>query len=77
MNQYVNVQADHATIAREVAQDAITLLKNANNALPLRTEATLKVFGSDAQKNPDEMNSCVDKSCNKGTLGMGWGSGSA
>jgi beta-glucosidase len=77
INEFVDVQGDHATIARQVAQDAITLLKNANNTLPLRLNATLKVFGDDAQKNPDGINSCSDKGCNKGTLGMGWGSGSA
>ncbi|KAL6702677.1 hypothetical protein ACN47E_001224 [Coniothyrium glycines] len=77
VNEFVNVQADHAVVAREVARDAITLLKNQNNALPLSRNATLKIFGTDAEKNPDGINSCADQGCNKGTLGMGWGSGSA
>ncbi|KAL3428422.1 beta-glucosidase F [Phlyctema vagabunda] len=76
-NQYVNVQANHATVAREVARESITLLKNANNTLPLRVNATLNVFGSHAQNNPDGINACNQRSCNKGTLGMGWGSGTA
>ncbi|RDL40699.1 Beta-glucosidase [Venustampulla echinocandica] len=76
-NQYVNVQADHAIVARNVSREGITLLKNFNNTLPLSTAATLKVFGSDAQNNPDGINSCNQRACNKGVLGMGWGSGTA
>ncbi|KAJ4982768.1 beta-glucosidase F [Stagonosporopsis vannaccii] len=77
VNEFVNVQGNHAEVAREVARDAITLLKNQNNILPLPRNASLKVFGTDAEKNPDGINSCADQGCNKGTLGMGWGSGSA
>lgn len=77
VNEFVDVQADHAIVAREVARDAITLLKNENNTLPLSRNSTLKIFGTDAEKNPDGINSCADQGCNKGTLGMGWGSGSA
>ncbi|KAF2275894.1 beta-glucosidase-like protein [Westerdykella ornata] len=77
VNEFVNVQGNHAEVARAVARDAITLLKNMNGSLPLSRNATLKVFGTDAEKNPDGINSCADQGCNKGTLGMGWGSGSA
>ncbi|KAH7078253.1 beta-glucosidase-like protein [Paraphoma chrysanthemicola] len=77
VNEFVNVQANHAEVAREVARDAITLLKNTGNVLPLPRNSTLKIFGTDAEKNPDGINSCADQGCNKGTLGMGWGSGSA
>ncbi|KAH6620080.1 beta-glucosidase-like protein [Boeremia exigua] len=77
VNEFVNVQGNHAEVAREVARDAITLLKNQNNTLPLSRTASLKIFGTDAEKNPDGINSCADQGCNKGTLGMGWGSGSA
>lgn len=75
VNQFVPVQADHDTIARQVAQDAITLLKNDDDLLPLLTSRPLKVFGTDAQTNPDGPNACPDRNCNKGTLGQGWGSG--
>ena len=75
VNQFVNVQADHYLVAREVAQDAITLLKNDGDLLPLSTTRPLKVFGTDAQTNPDGANACTDRNCNKGTLGQGWGSG--
>lgn len=77
VNEFVNVQGNHAEVAKAVARDAITLLKNVNGSLPLSRNATLKVFGTDAEKNPDGINSCADQGCNKGTLGMGWGSGSA
>ncbi|KAK0113133.1 hypothetical protein ONS95_014833 [Cadophora gregata] len=77
VNEYVNVQGNHATVAREVAREAITVLKNDNKTLPLSSKSVLKIFGTDAQKNPDGINSCNQRSCNKGTLGMGWGSGTA
>ncbi|KAF9772092.1 hypothetical protein IL306_010205 [Fusarium sp. DS 682] len=75
VNHYVQVQDDHDVIARQIAQDAITLLKNDDKLLPLSTKSPLKVFGTGAQTNPDGANACVDRSCNKGTLGQGWGSG--
>ncbi|KAK3325525.1 glycosyl hydrolase family 3 N terminal domain-containing protein [Apodospora peruviana] len=77
VNWFVNVQADHYKVAREVAQDAITLLKNDASLLPLSTSRSIKVFGTDAQVNPDGPNACGNRACNKGTLGMGWGSGVA
>ncbi len=76
-NEYVNVQADHATVAEEVAREGIVMLKNVDKTLPLSTSAVLKVFGTDAQVNSDGMNACTQRSCDKGTLGMGWGSGTA
>ncbi|KAM0442257.1 hypothetical protein ACHAQK_004588 [Fusarium lateritium] len=75
VNKFVPVQDDHDVIARQIAQDAITMLKNEDKLLPLGTKTPLKVFGTDAQVNPDGANDCVDRSCNKGTLGQGWGSG--
>lgn len=75
VNEFVDVQADHHLIARQVAQDAITLLKNDGSLLPLTTTRSLKVFGTGAQTNSDGPNACSDRNCNKGTLGQGWGSG--
>lgn len=77
VNQFVDVQDDHKKVARAIARDAITLLKNENNVLPLNTNSPLKVFGTDAGTNPNGINSCSDKHCNKGVLSMGWGSGSS
>jgi beta-glucosidase len=75
VNEFVQVQADHDVIARQIAQDAITLLKNDGNLLPLSTSRPIKVFGTGAQTNPDGPNACTDRNCNKGLLGQGWGSG--
>jgi hypothetical protein len=75
VNKFVQVQDDHDVIARQVAQEAITMLKNSGNLLPLGKNSPLKVFGTGAQTNPDGANACPDRNCNKGTLGQGWGSG--
>ncbi|KAI0403663.1 beta-glucosidase-like protein [Xylaria palmicola] len=77
VNEYVNVQADHKVLAKQLAQEAITLLKNDDGFLPIAISTPLFVFGTDAQADPKGVNSCTDKSCNRGLLGMGWGSGSA
>ncbi|KAE8374723.1 putative beta-glucosidase F [Aspergillus bertholletiae] len=77
VNQYVDVQGNHNITARTIARDAITLLKNNDNVLPLKRDAALKIFGTDAGANPDGINSCSDKGCNKGVLTMGWGSGTS
>ncbi|RDW71255.1 putative beta-glucosidase 1 [Coleophoma cylindrospora] len=76
-NQYVNVQGDHAVVARNVSREAITMLKNENSTLPLSTAATVFVFGTDAENNPSGPNSCSQRDCDTGVLGMGWGSGTA
>ncbi|KAJ3544533.1 hypothetical protein NM208_g2991 [Fusarium decemcellulare] len=75
VNKFVQVQEDHDKVARQIAQDAITMLKNEDKLLPLSKDSPLKVFGTGAQANSDGPNACVDRSCNKGTLGQGWGSG--
>lgn len=75
VNEFVPVQKDHDKVARQVAQDAITLLKNDDNLLPLSGSQSIRVFGTAAQVNPDGPNACADRNCNKGTLGQGWGSG--
>ncbi|EEP76442.1 hypothetical protein UREG_01291 [Uncinocarpus reesii 1704] len=77
VNRFVNVQGDHHKLARVIARESITLLKNDDDLLPLGRNWTLKVFGTDAGTNPKGINSCTDKGCNKGVLTMGWGSGSA
>lgn len=77
VNQFVNVQDDHRVLAKEVATDAVTLLKNDNSTLPLSNSSTLYVFGTDAGNNTGGLNSCSDQGCDNGYLGMGWGSGSA
>ncbi|KAM5436086.1 hypothetical protein McanMca71_000164 [Microsporum canis] len=77
VNKFVDVQGAHKEIARAIARDGITLVKNEDNLLPLETNASLVVFGEDAGTNPNGINSCADKGCNKGVLTMGWGSGTS
>lgn len=72
----VDVTDNHAAIARLVARDSIVLLKNVAQTLPLRSPKSLAIIGQDAIVNPDGPNACSDRGCDKGTLAMGWGSGS-
>lgn len=91
VNQYVDVQSDHKVIARTIAREGIVLLKNdrllpihrmgftdakVKRDLRKRHSGKLKIgiFGEDAGpgKGP---NRCIDRACNQGTLGSGWGSG--
>jgi len=61
VNQFVDVQGDHAQVARQVAQDAITLLKHDGILLPLNKSRPLKVFGIDAATDPNGPNACADR----------------
>lgn len=65
----------HAQIARRIAAEGATLLKNSGAALPLGSEKRIAVFGSDAAPVPEDSCGSYD-SCSNGTLAMGWGSGS-
>ncbi|TDZ49701.1 Beta-glucosidase cel3A [Colletotrichum trifolii] len=70
-----NVQANHKENVRAVARDGIVLLKNDEKILPLNGRKKIAVIGSSSVNNPKGINACVDRGCNEGTLGMGWGSG--
>ncbi|KAL8408216.1 hypothetical protein RB594_006855 [Gaeumannomyces avenae] len=75
VNKFVDVRGNNAVVARQVAQDGITMLKNDGGFLPLAKDRPLSIFGTGAEVNPDGMNACENGNCNKGTLGFGWGSG--
>lgn len=76
-NLNASVQANHKENVRAVARDGIVLLKNTDAVLPLGKPTKLALVGSAAVVNPAGPNACVDRGCNNGTLGMGWGSGTA
>ncbi|KAF3939132.1 Beta-glucosidase [Dactylella cylindrospora] len=80
VNDFIDVRQNHSIIAQEIAAEGIVLLKNFNNtALPLiddKLPRAIMIFGSDAGPNPLGPNGCIDRGCNEGTLGQGWGSGS-
>ncbi|KZL67274.1 glycosyl hydrolase family 3 n terminal domain-containing protein [Colletotrichum incanum] len=75
VNLGANVQGNHKQNVRATARDGIVLLKNDNAILPLRKPKKIAVIGSSTVNNPAGINACYDRSCNAGTLGMGWGSG--
>lgn len=89
VNQFVNVQgtgdAAHSIIAREVATEGTVLVKNDGGILPLSKDGwpsdqhhkltyRVGIFGEDSGEGSGP-NACVDRACNQGTLGSGWGSG--
>jgi len=75
INIKANVQSNHKENIRAVARDGIVLLKN-SGILPLKKPSKIALIGSAAVVNPKGRNACVDRGCNDGALGMGWGSGS-
>jgi beta-glucosidase len=70
------ISGNHKTNVRATARDGIVLLKNTNNALPLKKPKSIAVIGSDSIIAPRGANACTDRGCNEGVLTMGWGSGS-
>lgn len=77
INFHVDVRADHGDLIRNIGARSTVLLKNVNGALPLSSPKFVAVVGQDAGPNLNGPNSCPDRGCNNGTLGMAWGSGSA
>lgn len=72
INIRANVQGNHKENVRAVARDGIVLLKNDAGALPFKAPRRLAIVGSASVANPRGINSCVDRGCNEGALGMGW-----
>ncbi|KAK0625287.1 glycoside hydrolase family 3 protein [Bombardia bombarda] len=77
VNQRVDVQAGHAALIREIGAKSVVLLKNVNKTLPLKRPTSIAVIGEDAQDTPGGPNACPERGCIRGTLAMGYGSGTA
>lgn len=78
VNEHVDVRAEHGNLIRQIGAASTVLLKNTNHVLPLTgKEKFTAVFGGDAGDNQYGPNGCPDRSCDNGTLAMGWGSGTA
>ena len=75
-NEHIDVQDNHGKLVREIATASIVVLKNVNNALPLKKPRKLVLIGSDAAPahiaGPNEFS---DQGGVDGILAMGWGSG--
>jgi beta-glucosidase len=69
----VDVRADHNVLIRELGAASTVLLKNVNNALPLKAPKSIGVFGNDASE--DTMGYYNMDNFEYGTLGVGGGSG--
>ncbi|KAH8897341.1 hypothetical protein GQ53DRAFT_837983 [Thozetella sp. PMI_491] len=78
----VDVRSNHASLIREIGAAAITLLKNENGTLPLKTPMNIGVFGNDAADPTDGLSTPIAAELGSdnfviGTLDVGGGSGSA
>ncbi|TAQ89648.1 hypothetical protein B7494_g2009 [Chlorociboria aeruginascens] len=91
VNKFVDVQGigdeAHSNLARQVATEGTVLVKNEDGILPLNKDGwpagenhelvyRVGIFGEDAGEGKGP-NACMDRGCNQGTLGSGWGSGAA
>lgn len=77
INFHVDVQGDHKKDIREMGAKSTVLLKNSKQTLPMKKPKSIAVIGEDAHDNPGGPNACGDRGCDRGTLAMGWGSGTA
>ncbi|KAK3384977.1 glycoside hydrolase family 3 protein [Podospora didyma] len=77
VNEFVDVQSNHGALIREIGAKSVVLLKNENRALPLKMPQSIAVIGEDAQDTPGGPNACAERGCIKGTVAMGYGSGTA
>ncbi|TCD69440.1 hypothetical protein EIP91_007566 [Steccherinum ochraceum] len=76
-NKHVDVQEDHFTIVHDIGVASAVLLKNTNNALPLKKPRSVVLVGNDAGPALHGPNGFTDRDGDDGILAMGWGSGTA
>ena len=84
-HEIIDVQADHGNLIREIGAAGTVLVKNTNNALPLKDPRFLAIYGYDATvdavpwDNPSRFGGGYEVNFNwttiNGTLIMGGGSG--
>ena len=70
-----DVRDNHGELIRKIAAESTVLLKNENNALPLKAPKSVAVFGNDAGHNTE--GPLNQKKFEFGTLAVGGGSGAA
>ncbi|ANB13095.1 hypothetical protein AWJ20_1374 [Sugiyamaella lignohabitans] len=90
VNKHINVRTDYSDkIAEQLAVEGIVLLKNVDNALPLKTDDNIRdlyydgkalrkigVLGVAAGSHPNGPNCQEDMACSDGgVMASGWGSG--
>ncbi|KAJ9143384.1 Beta-glucosidase 2 [Pleurostoma richardsiae] len=68
-----DVRADHGSLIRKHGAASTVLLKNVNNALPLKAPKSIAIFGNDAGEDTQGFYNQVD--FEYGTLSVGGGSG--
>ena len=74
-NEHVDVRGDHWRVVREIAAASIVLLKNTEDALPLKKPRSITIIGSDAAPPIRGPNGSGGRGGTDGILAMGWGSG--
>ncbi|KAE8130674.1 glycoside hydrolase superfamily [Aspergillus pseudotamarii] len=72
-NKSRDVRQDHGIRIRRHAAESTVMLKNTNNALPLKAPASIAIFGSDAA--PNTQGPFIRGPSEIGTLAVGGGSG--
>lgn len=68
-----DVREDHNVLIRNLGAESTVMLKNVNNALPLKAPKSIAVFGNDASEDTQGYYNQVD--FEYGTLSVGGGSG--
>ncbi|KAJ3998417.1 glycoside hydrolase family 3 protein [Lentinula boryana] len=77
INEHINVEDDHSTVVLDIGRASIVLLKNIQNALPLKKPKSILLAGSDAGLASIGPNEFANAGGDDGILAIGGGSGAA